>query len=196
MPYLSEEELKVHNDTILHLEEDQIKSTQINNDFIEAEKRTTKKFKVISIILGFLVLCLGGYSLYNASKTDRISLIEHNQKISILKDRLHQLDSINQAQNLTINNLHNIPKESSLDNVEVYTVQVGAFKNKDLGLYSENFVNFKEIKNDDLNKYALGNFESLVEAEKFREELITLGLTDAFVCSYINGERIYLEKTH
>ena len=84
--------------------------------------------------------------------------------------------------------------KGSLQNELVYTVQIAAFEDKDLSLYSDKFVNFREIKSNGFNKYALGNFASLPEAQKFRRELVRLGFRNAFIASYQNGKRLKIEE--
>jgi hypothetical protein len=49
------------------------------------------------------------------------------------------------------------------------------------------------VKNNPFYAYSLGNFETLEEARRFREELVNMGFTDAFVASYQDGKRIAIE---
>ena len=84
--------------------------------------------------------------------------------------------------------------QESLKAVTVYTVQFMASENRDILLFSDNFVNFRAYPLQDFNAYSLGNFATEEEAEAFRQELIKLGLTDVWVTSYKSGERILLNK--
>ena len=73
-------------------------------------------------------------------------------------------------------------------------VQIGAFEARDLSLYSDKFVNFKEIKSEGFNKYSLGNFATLQEAKDFRKEIVRLGFSNAFIASYQGDTRIKIEE--
>lgn len=71
----------------------------------------------------------------------------------------------------------------------VYSVQVGNYKNLDLrttfnankGLRTENYTGG--------NAYMIGNFTSVEEAIQFVSDIKKLGITDAFVTQYIDGNR-------
>ena len=60
-------------------------------------------------------------------------------------------------------------------------------------MISENTLVGIASKNDELFKYSIGLFEALSEAKKMKTELVKIGFQDAFVASYINGER---QKIH
>lgn len=86
-------------------------------------------------------------------------------------------------------------KENLLQSTPVYAVQIGAFKHKDLSLYSEGFVNFRSYKNRSYNAYSLGNFDNYEEAEAFRKELIALGFKDPMVALFEDGQRILINTS-
>ena len=86
--------------------------------------------------------------------------------------------------------------QESIGSTTVYAVQIGAFVNNDIGLYSESFTQFNEFKADDFYIYSLGALETLEEAQQFRESVVNLGFNDAFVTSYQNGERIPIENPY
>ncbi|MDG1760423.1 MAG: SPOR domain-containing protein [Flavobacteriaceae bacterium] len=93
--------------------------------------------------------------------------------------------------------LNKAPQETEvedfeLDDVPVYAVQIGAFKKKDLSLFSEGFVNFRLFKNRPYNTYSLGNFSTHEEAKAFQRELIILGFKDPVVALFENGKRILI----
>jgi hypothetical protein len=72
----------------------------------------------------------------------------------------------------------------------VYSVQIGSYKLLDLrttfnankGLRTENYT--------DANAYMIGNFTSVAEAVEFVTNIKKLGITDAFVTQYIDGNRV------
>jgi len=155
-----------------------------------AGKHQFKKAK--SAIIGIALIALLGiagtfYFMYSASNSQTIAIEDHQLKVSVLENDIKELKS-------SLEKSEQSEVSPSLNDVLVFAVQVGAFEKNKLSLYSKNFVNFKEIKNKEFNAYALGNFESLDEARKFRKELVDLGLTDAFIGSYLNGKRLKIEE--
>lgn len=190
MPVITDKELIQYQEGLKQVERltesNQIQKVESERNLNEVANKL-KKSKKIAIVLGVLALIGIGSSAYYASidKKDMISLNEHNKTIETLQSKTNELESLNGNGDLPNN---------TFDNQEIYAVQVGAFEEKDLSLYSESFVNFKEIRDEKYNKYALGNFESLNEAKQFRKELVSLGLTDAFIGVYLDGERIRIEK--
>ncbi len=156
--------------------------SQLHAEDLSAAQQKTKKFKTATIIcalVGLLGIGATYYYLNGQVKKQALVLTDYETRI---------IDFENHSGLLAMDD------SDSLEDQEVYAVQIGAFEKRDLALYSENFVNFKEIKNDGFNKYALGNFASLEEAKAFRKELVDLGMKDAFIGFYQNGERLHIEK--
>ncbi len=190
MPVISDKELSTYKEGLLEVER---LTKNLNLHKIQSEEELeevsgkSKKYKKMAIGLGILALLGIGSAAYfgYTAKKDVISLAEHQQTVQALEDNMAALQNEDYG-DLAMN---------TIADQEVFAVQVGAFEEKDLSLYSESFVNFKEIRDEQYNKYALGNFESLEEARQFRQELVSLGLTDAFIGVYVNGERIRIEKT-
>jgi hypothetical protein len=73
----------------------------------------------------------------------------------------------------------------------VYKVQLGLYRKFDMNSYftKPKFVGFE--KAEGLNRYIVSYFESKEEAEHFAGDLRKLGLHDAFVSKYSDGQRIY-----
>ncbi|GAL87177.1 hypothetical protein MYP_4407 [Sporocytophaga myxococcoides] len=73
----------------------------------------------------------------------------------------------------------------------VFKVQVGSFRNKDLSKYFDNNPNFSgEVDKDGIKKYTLGNFADYWEANTFKKALRDMGVKDAWIVAYKNGERV------
>lgn len=87
-------------------------------------------------------------------------------------------------------------EQQSIGDLTIYAVQIGAFKNNDIELYSDSFTQFKEFEEAGFYKYSLGAFETLEEAQNLRKKVIGLGFNDAFVASYVNGERQAIEEAY
>ncbi|NMM47103.1 Ezrin/radixin/moesin family protein [Marinigracilibium pacificum] len=75
----------------------------------------------------------------------------------------------------------------------VFKVQVGAFKNKDLSKYFENHPNFGGETEDGLQKITLGQFRDYWEADTFKKYLREMGVKDAWIVAYKDGNRVPLK---
>ncbi len=72
----------------------------------------------------------------------------------------------------------------------VFKVQVGAFKGKDLTKFAEGNENFSAEKDGDVNKYTLGVFKDYYEADAFKKYLREMGVKDAWIVSFKDGQRV------
>lgn len=73
----------------------------------------------------------------------------------------------------------------------VFKVQIGSFRNKDLTKYFNNTKNFSgDVDADGAKKYTLGEFTEYWEADNFKKYLREMGVKDAWVVSYKDGNRI------
>ena len=76
----------------------------------------------------------------------------------------------------------------------VFKVQVGAFKNKDLTKYFRNSKNFSgDVDPDGTKKYTLGFFGDYWEAENFKKYLREMGVKDAWIVAYKDGNRVEIK---
>jgi len=70
-----------------------------------------------------------------------------------------------------------------------FAVQIGAFNNYSVpGKLMGNGV--KEDQQDGMHKYTVGQFSNKADAESLKNSLIEMGVKDAFVVGYKNGQRI------
>ncbi|MHA7058641.1 SPOR domain-containing protein [Aquimarina sp. M1] len=203
MPYISDDELLNFQVQIDEAKEEKRATNYAHNKALSDEQENTRKFKIATIILGIIALLgIAGtvYFMKFSTSDGMIAKSEANKESMMLKNKIAELEetiknlSMDQEINASGNDMDEEQEKASLKDQLVYAVQIGAFEKKDLSLYSEKFVNFKEIKAGSFNKYALGNFASLSEAKKFRRELVRLGFRGAFIASYQNGERIKIEE--
>jgi hypothetical protein len=73
----------------------------------------------------------------------------------------------------------------------VYKVQIGAFRNKDLTKYFNNNKNFSgDVDPDGAKKYTLGEFVEYWEADNFKKYLREMGVKDAWIVAYKDGNRV------
>ncbi len=199
MPYISDDELLDFQVQIDEAKEQKRATNYTHNKALRDEKENTRKFKITSIILGIIaVLGVIGtlyFMNFNTPK-NMISQTAANAQTDVLKTKIADLEETikNISMDQEINASDTTEEKASLENELIYTVQIGAYKNKNLSMYSDKFVNFREIKAGDFNKYTLGNFATLNEAKKFRRAIVGLGFKNAFIASYQNGKRIKIEE--
>ncbi|MFD2562712.1 SPOR domain-containing protein [Aquimarina rubra] len=203
MPYISDDELLDFQVQIDEANEAKRVTNFAHTKALRDEQENTRKFKIATIILGIIALLgIAGtvYFMKFGTSDGMIAKSEANKESSMLKNKIAELEetiknlSMDQEINAAGNDTDDIQEKASLQDQLVYAVQIGAFEQKDLSLYSDKFVNFKEIKAGSFNKYALGNFATLAEAKKFRRELVRLGFRGAFIASYQNGKRLKIEE--
>ncbi len=86
---------------------------------------------------------------------------------------------------------------SSINDQEgiVFKVQIGAFKNKDLSKYLEAGENFSgEVDENGLRRYSLGVFRDYWEADTFKKYLREMGVKDAWIVSFKDGQRVPIKE--
>ncbi|MGB1231724.1 MAG: SPOR domain-containing protein [Winogradskyella sp.] len=188
MPYLEEE---AHQNLLAHQEN----NIELTKDFNHV-KEQKRKLTIISIILGCLfLLALIFFIVFKFKYAKNYVKVEDTQQV-IDTDSLqnYKIEISNLQHELEEHKTQNAEQASLVDKT-IYAVQIGAFKKSDMSLYSSNFVNFKQISDRSYNKYALGNFETLPEAQAFRKAIVKLGFRDAFIASYKNDKRLKIEAT-
>jgi vacuolar-type H+-ATPase subunit I/STV1 len=76
----------------------------------------------------------------------------------------------------------------------VFKIQIGAFRKKDLTKYFDNNPNFSgDIDADGTKKYTLGYFGDYWEADNFKKYLREMGVKDAWIVPYKNGQRVNIK---
>jgi N-acetylmuramoyl-L-alanine amidase len=89
-----------------------------------------------------------------------------------------------------------IPKETVKEQGLVFKVQIET-SNKAISTKSSHFKGLEifEYQDNTLFKYCAGSFPNdLQGAKNYKNELIQLGFTNAFVVAFLDGERISIEK--
>ncbi len=73
----------------------------------------------------------------------------------------------------------------------VFKVQIGAFKNKEeLTKFSANNPNFDAESNNEVQKFTIGAFRDYWEADTFKKYLRQMGVKDAWIVSFKDGNRV------
>ena len=80
--------------------------------------------------------------------------------------------------------------KSLMEDIRIFSVQIAASRDESWLLFSENFVNFRVHEVGELNPYSIGSFATEDEANFFRDKIIDMGIKDAWVVAYEDGERI------
>lgn len=75
----------------------------------------------------------------------------------------------------------------------VFKVQIGAFRNKGLSKYFDKAGSFDGEVDNSLERYTLGIFPDYWEADQFKKYLRDMGVKDAWVVAYKDGQRVPLK---
>ncbi len=122
-----------------------------------------------------------------ASETDRLS-----SEVKDLKNQLQeaqaQLVSQQEANNTDISG-----NNTRVAKGVAFKVQIGAFRNKNLAKYFENNGSFDGEVDNKTERYTLGTFTDYWEADKFKKYLREMGVKDAWIVAYKDGQRVPLK---
>lgn len=197
MPFIEESDL-------LELHKDIDKAQIINERLLEQIKlknrEVRKKKWQRNILAGLTGIFLIGILLVFSFTAGR-SVSNNYESPSNLLVSIDSLDAIKSR----IDNLKQQNEELSLvrefylakeflQKEKIYSVQVKSFIDNNMTLASEALTNTMFVKTNPFYSYSLGNFETLKEAQNFREQLVDLGFQDAFVASYKDGKRVQIEN--
>ncbi len=119
-------------------------------------------------------------------------LDDKNEKIDELQQNLTQLRADLSAAKTELSQLAEASAgvaDTAMPGV-VFKVQIGAFRNKDLSKYFDNNPNFAGEIRDETQQITLGNFRDYWEADSFKKYLREMGVKDAWIVPYKDGERV------
>ncbi len=129
------------------------------------------------------------------NKHDR-EVAELEAEVERLKEDLARLQKQNeellakiQDLNLKYNNLLASMPSTDLPTGTVYQVQMGYYQQLDLVSFNNKLKIVKAEEVDGAKRYVIGYFEDVLDAVQFAADIKALGITDAFVTQYIDGER-------
>lgn len=117
-----------------------------------------------------------------ASKDDQIN--QYAAQAADLRDQLATANS--KANSGTSNASGNINPNVGV----IFKVQIGAYKKIDLS--EDNSSSFNAEKGD-LNKYTIGVFKDYWEADTFKKYVREMGVKDAWIVSYKDGQRVNIK---
>lgn len=200
MPYIDENHLVDLHKTIESKElQEQKLLSELKKQRVEKEKLNRSRNFLRFVSLGLFVVLILGIALYFLKPSVYINehMLETHNKMLIEKGELNRFEN---EISLLNQKLLTQPLSSPGANVAlidtslIYAVQVAAFEDKGISLYSNELKNISQYKDKSFNKYAIGNFTNLEDANLFRKEMVALGFKDVFVASYKNGKRIKIEE--
>jgi len=177
-----------------------IAKAQLSKDERKEWKKKAKEYKKNPEQLKSLVeenSALGSQvsSLKNQVNSLQSNLDDETAKVSELQDQIESLRGQIAAKNQQISELKTKdvtqhkgqPSEKGL----VFKVQIGAFqKDKKLTEYAEDQKNFDEDTAEGMHKYTLGTFRDYWEADKFKKRLRQMGVQEAWIVAYKDGQRV------
>ncbi len=173
---LSKKEAKEWKKRIKKLKPEQYKQVLDENDYLKSQVSTLKQE-------------LG--SIDNGITEKDQELVTYKSQISDLRKELSKLQSKKPAGNVASANTGGGVDESR---GVVFKVQLGAYKNKeDLSKY-DNSPNFGAENANGYQKFTIGVFRDYWEADNFTKHLRTMGVKDAWVVSYRDGQRVPIRE--
>lgn len=138
-------------------------------------------------------------TLTTQNKQLQSTVSDKNAKIAELEDQISRMRSELTATKAELAQLKEAPPVNPMDFSKgvVFKVQVGAFKNKDLSKYFENNPNFGgEAADKDKNepqKITIGIFRDYWEADTFKKYMREMGVKDAWIVPYKDGQRVEIK---
>ena len=132
--------------------------------------------------------------LENELSSVKSELSQKDGQVKQLEDKVRKLEKdLTAAKAIPTEQTQNVPMASSEDGQYdqglVFRVQIGAYQNRSLAEYdtSENFTEDNGPNN--MQMYTLGNFRDYWEADKFKKYLRGMGVKDAWIVPYEDGQR-------
>ena len=199
MPFIEESDL-------LDLHKDIDKAQIINERLLDQIKYKNKDLRRSKIqrnifggIAGLLTLFILAFTSFSAGlsssrfNTDNNNLLVSIDSLDAVKSRIDNLKRQNEE--LSLVKEFYLAKQF-LEKETIYSVQVKSFVDNNVTLASEALTNTLFVKTNPYYSYSLGNFETLQEAQNFRQQLVNIGFQDAFVASYKDGKRLKIEPAN
>lgn len=199
MPFIDENDL-------LDLHKDIEKSQIINERLLDQIKFKNKDLRGIriqrNILAGVTTLLVFGifgfFAFFSGLRTSndfraQDTMVYALDSLDMFKARVNNLKEQNEE--LSLIKEFYLAKQF-LQKEKVYSVQVKSFVDNNVTLASEALTNTMFVKTNPFYAYSIGNFETLEEAQRFRQQLVDMGFEDAFVASYKDGQRLKIESAN
>lgn len=127
-------------------------------------------------------------------------LSDKDAEVKQLKDQVRRLEQQLEQAKASAAQANNASAKQSPATTDAYDkglafrVQIGAFRDKNLEQYLNNSTSFNgETNEQGMQLYTLGNFRDYWEADKFKKYLRAMGVRDAWIVPYQEGQRVALK---
>tara|TARA_Y100000385_G_C12755829_1_gene492992 strand:- start:1 stop:576 length:576 start_codon:yes stop_codon:yes gene_type:complete len=128
---------------------------------------------------------------------------KHQSKVDELTDEIARLNGQLKsaemareklAEQLKLEKLRYVELEKTIPTTElpegtVYQVQMGFYQYLDLVSFNDKLKTVRAEEIDGKKRYVIGHFDNLLDAVQFSNDIKRIGVSDAFVTEYIDGER-------
>lgn len=136
-----------------------------------------------------------------SSLNDRVSQLQSSMsnkdaRIADLENQLAQSRAQLTSARAELTQLKASPVVNEMDYSQgvVFKVQIGAFKNKDLQKYFDNNPNLGgEVKENEPQRITIGIFRDYWEADQFKKYMREMGVKDAWIVPYRDGQRVEIK---
>ncbi len=169
------------------------------SDKLKKSKKSNRLFGSFSLVFFLLAIFLVANAFNSTNKSvSKTPEIDYSAELTMLKEQLEstkrELEEVknNKVDLEEIKDLYLYRKLINKD--VVYSVQIKASNNSKIASISEKYTNGLVYKDTSLYKMSLGIFETLKEAQDFRQTLMRSGFDKRiFVISYQSGKRLKIE---
>ena len=127
---------------------------------------------------------------------------KHQSKVNELTDEIARLNGQLKsaemereklAEQLKLEKLRYVELEKTIPTTElpegtVYQVQMGFYQYLDLVSFNDKLKTVRAEEIDGKKRYVIGHFDNLLDAVQFSNDIKRIGVSDAFVTEYIDGD--------
>lgn len=200
MPFIEEEKFKLIQED---LDNSKLQREEAENELASTQEEFSsfkRSSRGLSIFLGLLLGVASGAAYYFYAYGGNSAINNIDVEAVKKQEAYRVLDSISRADARAARSgdaeISNIDIETATNEIAeetrgetIYSVQIGVLSNNQYPLLSSKVIPSIVANADGYFKYSLGLFLTLEEARELKKELIKVGFEDAFIASYINGER-------
>jgi len=169
--------------------------------------RTTLNLAIVFVLLTLLSSCTAKKELALLQQSQQEESALHAQQMKALSAEMNALQSTNASLQQENNNLKNdlntanasikmlsSETEPAFARGIVFKVQIGAYKDLNVSENIPDSDNIGTENSDDVQKIVLGQFRDFKKADQLKKQLRMMGVKDAWIVSYKDGNRITIEE--
>lgn len=152
------------------------KNPELLKDLAEAFEEAQVDVSVMEFEMDSLKVILEGYLSNIADNGRRMTKLE--KQLAAQKELVAKMK------------LEAETKAVKYDKGVTFRVQIGAFRQRDLSEFFDNTENFHGETQKGVQKYTVGIFHDKAKAQAFRAQLVAIGIKDAWIVKYVDGQRV------